>query len=73
MRRGDDFMYGKRTIRAYTLRPAFELYDLEKDPDEIHNLANEPAHKQTLAMLTEKLKQFQKRTDDPWRLKWEHE
>jgi N-sulfoglucosamine sulfohydrolase len=73
LKRGEDFMYGKRTIRAYTHRPEFELYDLEKDPDEIHNLAKDPAHKEMLAALTEKLKQFQKRTGDPWQLKWEHE
>lgn len=73
MKRGDDFLYGKRTIATYTHRPAFELYDLEEDPDEIHNLANDPAHRETLVTLRGKLKEFQKRTGDPWRLKWEHE
>jgi N-sulfoglucosamine sulfohydrolase len=72
-KRGDDFMYGKRTIKAYTHRPEFELYDLAKDPDEIYNLVGDPSHKETLASLKEKLKQFQKRTDDPWILKWQHE
>jgi N-sulfoglucosamine sulfohydrolase len=72
-KRGEAFMYGKRTIKAYRQRPQFELYDLAKDPDEIQNLAGNSAHKETLASLKEKLRQFQKRTADPWILKWERE
>jgi N-sulfoglucosamine sulfohydrolase len=49
------------------------LYDLEKDPDELHNLASDAAHGDKLADLKQKLRQFQKRTGDPWALKWEHE
>ena len=73
LHRGDDYLYGKRTVDAYNHRPQFELYDLEADPDEIHNLADDPAQKETLVVLQEKLKQFQKRTDDPWKIKWQHE
>jgi N-sulfoglucosamine sulfohydrolase len=71
--RGDEFMYGKRTIKALTHRPQFELYDLAADPDEIHNLANEPENGEKLAELKKKLRRFQKRTNDPWVLKWERE
>ena len=66
-------MYGKRTVKAYKHRPPFELFDLEKDPDELHNLADDPAEHNKLVSLQQKLKQFQKRTNDPWILKWEHE
>jgi N-sulfoglucosamine sulfohydrolase len=73
LQRGDDFLYGKRTIKQLTHRPQFELYDLEADPDEIHNLAGDPAHHETLVKLQQKLRDFQKRTNDPWLLKWNRE
>jgi len=71
--RGLDALYGKRTIGAYIHRPAFELYDLESDPDEVRNLADEPAHAEVIEAHKAKLKAFQKRTRDPWILKWEYE
>jgi N-sulfoglucosamine sulfohydrolase len=73
LNRGDDYMYGKRTVNQFIHRPQFELYDLEADPDEIHNLADDPSQRDTLLTLQEKLKQFQRRTNDPWRVKWQHE
>ena len=65
--------YGKRPLQNYLHRPAFELYDMGKDPDEIHNLADDPAAKSILAELTGKIKLFQEKTQDPWLLKWQHE
>jgi N-sulfoglucosamine sulfohydrolase len=73
LKRGEDFMYGKRTIRALTQRPEFELYDLEADADEIHNLADDEKHRERLAELKERLREFQQRTGDPWILKWVYE
>ncbi len=70
---GKEALYGKRTIRAYLQRPAFELYDLQTDPDEIKNLADDPAQAKRLAALKEKLKAFQKQTKDGWLSKWEYE
>ncbi len=70
--RGEKY-YGKRTVEAYIHRPKFELYDLKNDPDEIENLADNPKHKGALSRLQSKLKAFQKRTNDPWILKWEYE
>jgi len=70
---GLDTLYGKRRIRDYIQRPAFELYDLESDPDETRNLADDPAHAATLQRLKEKLREFQQKTRDPWILKWERE
>jgi N-sulfoglucosamine sulfohydrolase len=72
-RKGKDAGYGKRTVGAYLHRPAFELYDLESDPDEVHNLAGDPKHAERLEALKAKLKAFQQRTDDPWVLKWDRE
>ena len=42
-------------VRRYQHRPAVELYDLAFDPFEWRNLAEEPEHEATLAMLREKL------------------
>lgn len=65
--------YGKRSVDAYLQRPAFELYDLDTDPHEIHNRADDPEMRTELARLQAKLKAFQERTGDPWIVKWEHE
>ena len=70
---GLDALYGPRTVRDYIHRPAFELYDLEQDPDETHNLAEDPAYATVLATYQDKLRAFQRRTSDPWLLKWEYE
>ncbi len=65
--------YGRRSVDAYLHRPKFELYDLEKDPDEVVNLADDPAHAEILRELQGKLRAFQERTGDPWLLKWGRE
>jgi N-sulfoglucosamine sulfohydrolase len=66
-------MYGKRTIAAFTQRPRFELYDLERDPQELRNLAGDLQYREVFAKLQHKLRDFQRRTGDPWELKWERE
>ncbi len=71
--KGTEALYGKRTVKAYLHRPKFELYDLEADPHEVKNLADDSAHAALLKELQEKIKSFQKRTKDPWILKWEYE
>ncbi len=73
IKRGEYYVYGKRTVKDYEHHPQFELYDLDADPDELHNLADESDHHDTLLALQQKLKQFQKRTGDPWIIKWQHE
>jgi N-sulfoglucosamine sulfohydrolase len=65
--------YGQRTVEAYIHRPAFELYDLQTDPHEIHNLADSEEHQELLERLKKQLRQFQKETQDPWILKWDYE
>jgi len=72
LRRGEKH-YGRRTVEAYLHRPKFELYDLESDPDEVRNLADDPKHAKVLEEMKGKLKAFQKRTADPWILKWDYE
>ena len=70
---GPDAPYGAKTVRNYVNRPAFELYDLVKDPHEGRNLADSPDHANILARLKSKLQDFQQRTNDPWALKWRYE
>jgi len=72
LRRGDE-RYGQRSVQAFLHRPEFELYDLEEDPHEIRNLAGEPASAAVLAELKAKLQEFQRRTKDPWVLKWKRQ
>ena len=65
--------YGRRTVEAYLHRPKFELYDLESDPHEVKNLADDARYKDKLDEMKAQLKAFQKRTKDPWILKWDYE
>ena len=66
-------MFGARSVQAYLHRPKFELYDLERDPDEAVNLAEKPEHQKLKAELIEKVKTFQSVTKDPWVRKWSYE
>ena len=66
-------LYGKRTIYNYLHRPEFEMYDLKNDPDEVLNLAYKKEYQAEFKKLSEKLKAWQKETNDPWHLKWEYE
>jgi N-sulfoglucosamine sulfohydrolase len=72
-KKGPDTKYGPRTVKQYLHRPAFELYDLQADPLESKNLAADPKYQSTLDELKSRLKDFQKRTNDPWISKWEYE
>jgi len=65
--------YGKRAVADYLRRAEFELYDLEKDPHEVVNLANSPEYSADLKRMKKKLKAFQYRTGDPWIGKWLYE
>lgn len=65
--------FGKRQLDAYLHRPRFELYDLERDPDEIENLAGRPEYASQVEEFCERLRVFQQETGDPWIHKWEYE
>jgi N-sulfoglucosamine sulfohydrolase len=72
-RRGPETLYGKRTVKDYIHRAPFELYDLKTDPHETRNLAADANYAKLLAEMKTQLKDFQKRTADPWILKWDYE
>jgi N-sulfoglucosamine sulfohydrolase len=73
LQKGPQAPYGKRTVDEYLHRPAFELYDLNQDPNEIKNLANDPQYQSILKQYQSKIKTFQETTMDPWVLKWKYE
>jgi arylsulfatase A-like enzyme len=45
-------------------RPAEELYDLHADPFEVHNLAGDPGHRQTLEAMRARLERWMRETND---------
>lgn len=71
-RQGPETMFGVRTVDEYLHRPEFELYDMQNDPRESNNLADDPEFADVLDAYKEKIKDFQKRTLDPWFLKWSY-
>lgn len=65
--------YGKRRVNDYVFRPRYELYDLQEDPHEVVNLAARPEHQTVFTELAARLKEFQRRTRDPWFSKYTYE
>ena len=65
--------FGQRSVQDYLFRKEFELYDLNQDPGEIHNLANDPTYAEILEAMKMKLKDFQRKTNDPWLIMWDHD
>ncbi|HEY2857342.1 MAG TPA: sulfatase [Terracidiphilus sp.] len=57
---------GGRTARDLFHRPAEELYDLRKDPEERTNVAPDPAYESTLQGFRERMKKFREETKDIW-------
>ena len=55
-----------KTPQQYLHRPRFELYDLESDPGETKNLADDPSFASVRSSLLEQLKQMMKQTNDQW-------
>lgn len=49
----------------YQYRPEVELYDLQKDPHELRNIAADALYENTLSELQEALKSWQEETQDP--------
>lgn len=57
---------GSRPAKDYLYRAGEELYEVGKDPDELRNLANSPAHRETLLAMRKQVHEWRKRTGDPW-------
>ena len=58
----------KHVQQAYQnmrVSPEYELFDLEQDPFEFHNLAANPDHSKVLKQLQDELLAWRKRTNDP--------
>jgi len=72
LKRGDKTM-GERRVESFIHRPREELYDLTKDPNELKNLASDPAHAKVLEELRTRVKDWQTQTKDPWLVKYKHE
>jgi N-sulfoglucosamine sulfohydrolase len=53
-------------MEQFLRRPEFELYDLERDPLEVNNLASDATYREILNEHRRKLSEFQKSTNDPW-------
>lgn len=70
---GGTGLYAKRGVDAYLHRPPYELFDMNTDPDEVVNLADDDDYAEILGEMKMKLKEFMFTTSDPWRVKWEHE
>lgn len=50
---------------GFGLRPAEELYDIDQDPHQIHNLAADPAQRETLGKMRETLMEILRSNQDP--------
>ena len=55
-----------RAFDTFANPPAFELYDLENDPWEFHNLAGQAKHKEVQERMTRALLKWRKETNDPF-------
>ena len=62
-------MIGPRPLKSYLFRPDEELYDLEADPQEVHNLAKDPKHQEVLLSMRQTVEAWQKQTRDLWLFK----
>lgn len=68
-----DTMMGSRSVKSFLSRPKEELYAIKDDPNELENLAADPAHARTLGDLRAKLAAWRDKTADPWLIKDKHE
>ena len=55
---------GIRGAHPSSLEPEWELYDLQNDPAEMHNIYKDPANKKLIAQLKKELLQLKEKYDD---------
>lgn len=60
---------GKRPLKDYFFRGQEELYDLEQDPDEVHNVVGDEKYKAIVEWCRVTMEQWQYQTKDAWLLK----
>ena len=65
--------FGPKTVQDFLFRPEFELYDLEKDKNELNNLADKQEFRTVFEKMKTKMKNFQRKTKDPWAIMWSHD
>lgn len=53
-----------RLVTRITTRPAIEFYDLQKDPNELNNLAGDAAYANIIATYTARLKEWMQQQND---------
>ena len=68
--RGKVKMMGQRPTNVFLHRPEYELYDLDKDPHELKNVANDPSYAPVLSDLRARLRKMMEETKDPWMVRF---
>jgi N-sulfoglucosamine sulfohydrolase len=71
--RGNQEVFGMRTVDAFLFRPEFELYDIQADPNEIFSLHEHQEYQHVLEVMKEEIRHFQLRTRDPWFIMWDND
>ncbi len=56
--------HGKARLTADQLEPEWELFDLEKDPSEMHNVYGDPDYAGVVVELTDQLHRLQAKVGD---------
>lgn len=64
-KRGEPLHWSK-TLDSYYYRDEWELYDLERDPNELSNIAKNETYAPVLSQLQQLLFKWQQTTQDPW-------
>ena len=72
-KQGLEAKYGQKTVKNYIQRDEFEFFDIKNDPNETSNISSNPKYSDLLNEYKKKLKSMQKRTNDPWIVKWSYE
>ncbi len=62
--------FGERLMSDFLQRPEFELYDLNSDPGEAHNIAYDESESERMEQMKERLLERLHQTSDPWVICW---